>query len=231
MAAAARAPGAIVRKAESFVIAQRAPVSSPLLFAVLDLWCFWLDPKAQKKKNARQKKSIPYFGKYPLTFDSVFPARSGFTTFCHRKVAPKKCPQGTSVGIGRRFSLSGHKRLRCCGAKRLHRFDCGGSAKSASGLCTRLLPVVFARPGARTAVRSVSSSGAMRSLWCAPRDMIYSDVIPLYSIWQASACGITCEKSGSSDDTCAESERRVKFCQGYLGGIRETSYLSACGEH
>ena len=27
--------------------------------------------------------------------------------------------------------------------KRLHRFDCGGSAKSASGLCTRLLPVVL----------------------------------------------------------------------------------------
>ena len=25
----------------------------------------------------------------------------------------QKCPQGTSVGIGRRFSLSGHKRLRC----------------------------------------------------------------------------------------------------------------------
>ncbi len=27
--------------------------------------------------------------------------------------------------------------------KRLHRFDCSGSAKSASGLCTRLLPVVL----------------------------------------------------------------------------------------
>ena len=25
----------------------------------------------------------------------------------------QKCPQGTSVGIGRRLSLSGHKRLRC----------------------------------------------------------------------------------------------------------------------
>ena len=25
----------------------------------------------------------------------------------------QKCPQGTSVGIGRRFSLSGHERLRC----------------------------------------------------------------------------------------------------------------------
>ena len=28
----------------------------------------------------------------------------------------------------------------------VHRFDCGGSAKSASGLCTRLLPVVCAHP-------------------------------------------------------------------------------------
>ena len=38
----------------------------------------------------------------------------------------QKCPQGTSVGIGRRFSLSGHKRLRCCGAK-----DCTASTVAA----------------------------------------------------------------------------------------------------
>ena len=38
----------------------------------------------------------------------------------------QKCPQGTSVGIGRRCSLSGHKRLRCCGAK-----DCTASTVAA----------------------------------------------------------------------------------------------------
>ena len=48
------------------------------------------------------------YPKASRTSDWAFPARSGFTTFCHRKG-----PQGTSVGIGRRFSLSGHKRLRC----------------------------------------------------------------------------------------------------------------------
>ena len=38
----------------------------------------------------------------------------------------QKCPQGTSVGIGRRCSLSGHKRLRCCDAK-----DCTASTVAA----------------------------------------------------------------------------------------------------
>ena len=38
----------------------------------------------------------------------------------------QKCPQSTSVGIGRRCSLSGHKRLRCCGAK-----DCTASTVAA----------------------------------------------------------------------------------------------------
>ena len=46
------------------------------------------------------------------TSDWAFPARSGFTTFCHRKVA-QKCPQGTSVGIGQRLSLSAGVGTRC----------------------------------------------------------------------------------------------------------------------
>ena len=43
------------------------------------------------------------------TFSSGISYKKIFTTFCHQKAAPK-CPQGTSVGIGRRFSLSGHAR-------------------------------------------------------------------------------------------------------------------------
>ena len=48
-------------------------------------------------------------------------------------------------GCRRRRSLSGHERLRCLRRKKTRRFDCGGSAKSASGLCPRLWPS-FAHP-------------------------------------------------------------------------------------
>ncbi len=41
-------------------------------------------------------------------------------------------------------SLNDHERLRCLWRKKTRRFDCGGSAKSASGLCARLWPS-FAR--------------------------------------------------------------------------------------
>ena len=95
-----------------------------------------------------------YFGKYPLTFDSVFPARSGFTTFCHRKVAPKVsaghlCRDRTEVLTERAQKTALLRR------KRLHRFDCGGSAKSASGLCTRLLPVVLHARSGRSNLRPI----------------------------------------------------------------------------
>ena len=87
----------------------------------------------------------------------------------------QKCPQSTSVGIGRRCSLSGHKRLRCCGAK-----DCTAStvaarqspqAASALACCPSFCTPA---PGARTAVRSDSSSGAMRRLLRASRNGDYS---------------------------------------------------------
>ena len=68
----------------------------------LIFWCFWIKPKAQKKKCTTEEIDS-YFGKYPLTFDSVFPARSGFTTFCHQKVAPKvsagRKSRGTADGL------------------------------------------------------------------------------------------------------------------------------------
>ena len=76
------------------------------------------------------------------TSDWVSPARSGFTTFCHQKVAPK-----VSAGHLRRdrteVLTERAQKTALLRRKRLHRFDCGGSAKSASGLCTRLLPVVL----------------------------------------------------------------------------------------
>ena len=58
----------------------------------------------------------------------------------------QKHPQGTSAGIGRRFLLRGTQALR------------------------RLRTPA---PGVRTAIRSFSGSGAMRSLRCAARNFIY----------------------------------------------------------
>ena len=155
------------------VIAQRALVSALAAFR---------RARSFGAFGSSQKKQPILISSTSRTSDWVSPARSGFTTFCHQKVAPK-VSAGHFVGIGRRFSLSGHKRLHCCGAK-----DCTAStvaarqspqAASALACCPSFCTPA---PGARTSVRSVSSSGAMRSLWCAPRNMIYSDVIPLYSI-------------------------------------------------
>ena len=125
------------------------------------------------------------------TSDWAFPARSGFTTFCHRKVAPKVsaghlCRDRTEVLTERAQKTALLRR------KRLHRFDCGGSAKSASGLCTRLLPVVFTpAPSARTAVRSDSSSGAMRRQLCAVRNDNHSFAS---AHGRPPACGIALRK-------------------------------------
>ena len=107
--------------------------------------------------------------KVPQQFYEL-PARNSFTTFCHQKVAPK-----VSAGHLRRErtqDVTERSRktslLRC---KRLHRFDCGGSVKSASGLCARLLPVVRTiAPGVPSFVRSVSVYGAMQRLRCAARN-------------------------------------------------------------
>ena len=82
------------------------------------------------------------------TSDWASPARSSFHTFCHRKVAPK-VSAGHLLRRDRTEVLTERaQKTALLRRKRLHRFDCGGSAKSASGLCTRLLPVVLhARSG------------------------------------------------------------------------------------
>ena len=119
----------------------------------LIFWCFWIKPKAQKKKCTTEEIDS-YFGKYPAPPIGRFLRGADLPPFVTKRWR-QKCSQGTSVGIGRRCSLSGHKRLRCCGVKRLHRFDCGGSAKSASGLCTRLLPVVLHARSGRSNLRPI----------------------------------------------------------------------------
>ena len=94
--------------------------------------------------------------------------------------------------------------------KGLRRFDCGGSAKSASGLCTRLLPVVFTpAPSARTAVRSDSSSGAMRRQLCAVRNDNHSFAS---AHGKSPACRIALRKERKDSYAPLHSARNDKSC-------------------
>gem|GEM_PF-5143036 len=112
MTSSARAPGAIVRKAKSFVIAQRVPMSSPATFAVLDLLVLLDQAKSTRKESVRKNFPINFSGIIPSQCLGDFLRGATLPPFVTKRWR-QKCPQGTSVGIGRRFSLSGHKRLRC----------------------------------------------------------------------------------------------------------------------
>ena len=112
MTSSARAPGAIVRKAKSFVIAQRVPMSSPATFAVLDLLVLLDQAKSTRKESVRKNFPINFSGIIPSQCLGDFLRGATLPPFVTKRWR-QKCPQGTSVGIGRRFSLCGHKRLRC----------------------------------------------------------------------------------------------------------------------
>ena len=99
------------------------------------------------------------------TFDWASPARSGFTTFCHQKVAPK-----VSAGHLRR------DRTEVLTER----------AQKTALVCTPA-------PGARTAVRSDSSSGAMRRLLRASRN---GDIRLRPHMAGLRPAGSHCEKSG-----------------------------------
>ena len=72
--------------------------------------CFWLDPKALQEFGGRSSRR--FFGKHPAPSIGRLLQGADLPPFVTKRWR-QKCPQGTSVGIGRRFSLSGHKRLRC----------------------------------------------------------------------------------------------------------------------
>ena len=84
----------------------------PLFSLCLIFWCFWIKPKAQKKNFERRKifRSILREASRPSI--RRFLRGADLPPFVTKRWR-QKCPQGTFVGIGRRFSLSGHKRLRC----------------------------------------------------------------------------------------------------------------------
>ena len=60
----------------------------------------------------QRKQPNSHFGKHPAPPIGRFLRGADLPPFVTERWR-QKCPQGTSVGIGRRFSLSGHKRLRC----------------------------------------------------------------------------------------------------------------------
>ena len=74
---------------------------------------------------ALQKQPNSHFGKHPAPPIGCLLQGADLPPFVTERWR-QKCPQGTSVGIGRRCSLSGHKRLRCCDAK-----DCTASTVAA----------------------------------------------------------------------------------------------------
>ena len=78
----------------------------------LIFWCFWIKPKARKKESKRIFFSIDPSGNNPAPPIVRLLQGVDLPPFVTKRWR-QKCPQGTSVGIGRRFSLSGHKRLRC----------------------------------------------------------------------------------------------------------------------
>ena len=175
----------------------------------LIFWCFWIKPKAQKKNFERRKifRSILREASRPSI--RRFLRGADLPPFVTKRWR-QKCPQGTSVGIGRRFSLSGHKRLRCCGAK-----DCTAStvaarqspqAASALACCPSFCTPA---PGARTAVRSDSSSGAMRRLLRASRNGDYSFAS---AHGRSPACRIALRKERKDSYAPLHSVRNDKSC-------------------
>ena len=88
------------------VLAGSQPARSPCLI----FWCFWIKPKAQKKKCTTEEIDS-YFGKYPAPPIGRFLRGADLPPFVTERWR-QKCPQGTSVGIGQRLSLSDHERLR-----------------------------------------------------------------------------------------------------------------------
>ena len=74
----------------------------PLLFAVLDLLVL-LDQAKSTEEKMHDRRNRFLLREASRTSDWAFPARSGFTTFCHRKVAPKvsagRKSRGTADGL------------------------------------------------------------------------------------------------------------------------------------
>ena len=108
---AVRAPGAGVQNSGVFCARSASAGGGTRYFSqCLIFWCFWIKPKAQKKKCTTEEIDS-YFGKYPVLSIRRFLQGASLPPFGTKRWC-QKCPQGTSVGIGQRLSLSDHERLR-----------------------------------------------------------------------------------------------------------------------
>ena len=83
----------------------------PLLFAVLDLLVLLDQAKSTEERKCTTEEIDSYFGKYPVLSIRRFLQGASLPPFGTKRWR-QKCPQGTSVGIGQRLSLSDHERLR-----------------------------------------------------------------------------------------------------------------------
>ena len=158
---------------------------------------------------ALQKQPNSHFGKHPAPPIGCLLQGADLPPFVTKRWR-QKCPQGTSVGIGRRCSLSGHKRLRCCGAK-----DCTAStvaarqSPQAASALTCCPSFCTPAPSARTAVRSDSSSGAMRRQLCAVRNDNHSFAS---AHGRSPACRIALRKERKDSYAPLHSVRNDKSC-------------------
>ena len=108
--APARAPGAGVQNSGVFCARSASVGGGTRYFSpCLIFWCFWIKPKAQKKNFKRRKifRSILREASRPSIRRLLRGA--GLPPFVTKRWC-QKCPQGTSVGIGQRLSLSDHAR-------------------------------------------------------------------------------------------------------------------------
>ena len=158
---------------------------------------------------ALQKQPNSHFGKHPAPPIGCLLQGADLPPFVTERWR-QKCPQSTSVGIGRRCSLSGHKRLRCCGAK-----DCTASTVAARQSPQEASALAYCpsfctpAPGARTAVRSVSASGAMWNLRCTARN---DDYLLISYFSRSLACRIALRKERKDSYAPLHSVRNDKSC-------------------
>ena len=143
MTSSARAPGAIVRKAKSFVIAQRVPMSSPATFAVLDLLVLLDQAKSTRKESVRKNFPINFSGIIPSQCLGDFLRGADLPPFDTKRWR-QKCPQG--------------EKLRETHSASLKRAPVAGLQANRP----RFLTLVVAR--------FFSALSAMRSLLCASRN-------------------------------------------------------------
>ena len=125
------------------------------------------------------------------------------------------------VGKPPRTSLNDHERLRCLRRKKTRRFDCGGSAKSASGLCARLWPSFtrsFRALGVRQLLLPTFSHRGITQVCDLPRERYSRDSCRNPSFSQA---------EGLHDRTAKSAEEVAATARAPGAGVRNSAVFRA----